>query len=107
MTTRNIHFNLKKKIASRTLVIRKQRRRITVLFASQFPHFGTPPQVKTIAINKLMEVAPHLSVCLSKGFFIYGVVSALNITLMKNNGTTVRLVRQVSENMRKVRKFWE
>ena len=54
-----------------------------------------------------MEVAPHLSVCLSKGFFIYGMVSALNITLMKNNGTTVRLVRQVSENMRKVLKFWE
>ena len=54
-----------------------------------------------------MEVAPHLSVCLSKGFFIYGIVSALNITLMKNNGTTVRLVRQVSENMRKVLKFWE
>ena len=42
-----------------------------------------------------MEVAPHLSVCLSKGFFIYGIVSALNITLMKNNGTTVR---QVSQN---------
>ena len=54
-----------------------------------------------------MEVAPHLSVCLSKGFFIYGIVSVLNITLMKNNGTTVRLVRQVSENMRKVLKFWE
>ena len=51
-----------------------------------------------------MEVAPHLSVCLSKGFFIYGIVSALNITLMKSNGTTVR---QVSQNMRKVLKFWE
>ena len=51
-----------------------------------------------------MEVAPHLSVCLSKGFFIYAIVSALNITLMKNKGTTVR---QISQNMRKVLKFWE
>ena len=51
-----------------------------------------------------MEVAPHLSVCLSKGFFIYGIVSALNITLMKNNGTTVR---QVSQNKCKFLKFWE
>ena len=51
-----------------------------------------------------MEVAPHLSVCLSKGFFIYGIVSALNIPLMKNNGTTVR---QVSESKRKFLKYWE
>ena len=104
MTTRNIHFNLKKRIANGTLVSRNETRRLTVLFASQFPRFETPPQEKTTTRNKSTEVTRHLSVCLSKGFFIYGIVSALNITLMKNNGTTVR---QISQNMRKVLKFWE